>query len=120
MTNNDKIIVKTYSELFETLSPGAKISLIESLTKSLKKDIDKKATKKSFEPSGDFIAEKTPEEIIAELKANRENVNGAKSEKERRKKFFATFGALKDDAAAGEILDNLKSHRKFRKKGIKF
>ena len=71
MTNNDKIIVKTYAELFETLSAGAKIGLIESLTKSLKNDIEKKATKKSFKPSGDFIAEKTPEEIIADLKANR-------------------------------------------------
>lgn len=119
MTVADKKIVKMYDAIFDNLSPGAKIGLIESLTKSLKNDIQKDGKKKNFKSTGNFILEKTAEEIITGIKGTHENTQSAKSEKERRKKFLATFGAFKDDAST-EVFDNLKSHRKFRKKDVSF
>ena len=97
MTTLDKKIIASYSNAFDKLSPGAKIGLIESLTKSLRNDLKMKKREKTSGFSGDSIPEKTKAE-----------------------KFFATFGALKDDEAAAKVLDNIKSHRKFRKKDLSF
>jgi len=70
MTDTERHIFKTYSMMFNGLSPLSKIKLIESLTKSLKKDkIEKEDTfYKSF---GAFSAEKTAEEIVLEIKSSR-------------------------------------------------
>jgi len=68
MTYLDKQIVETYSELFEGLSAPTKIELIESLSKSLK--VEQKAKEELFLKSfGAFSDEKSPEEIISEIKS---------------------------------------------------
>ena len=69
MTITDKNILETYSNLFEGLSSINKIELIERLTKSLKIGTSKRNDfYKSF---GAFASEKSPEEIIAEIKSSR-------------------------------------------------
>lgn len=70
MSYTERHIVKTYAGLFEGLSALSKIELIESLSKSLKNERKKKDNKfyKSF---GAFSSEKTPEEIIADIKSSR-------------------------------------------------
>ena len=73
MTVTDKNILETYSNLFEGLSSINKIELIERLTKSLKVGVTKRNTfYKSF---GAFDSEKSAEEIISEIKANRKFKN---------------------------------------------
>lgn len=73
MTATDKNILETYSNLFEGLSSINKIELIERLTKSLKVNTSKKTTfYKSF---GAFSSNKSAEEIVAEIKANRKFKN---------------------------------------------
>lgn len=73
MTATDKNILETYSNLFEGLSSINKIELIERLTKSLKVSTSKKTTfYKSF---GAFSSDKSAEEIVAEIKANRKFKN---------------------------------------------
>jgi hypothetical protein len=70
MTDTERHIIKTYSMMFNGLSPLSKIELIESLTKSLKKDKTEKEDTfyKSF---GAFSTEKTAEEIVLEIKSSR-------------------------------------------------
>ena len=70
MTFTDRHIVETYSILFEGLSSGSKIELIEVLSKSLK--TEKKKKESSFYKSfGAFVPEKKAEEIIADIKSSR-------------------------------------------------
>lgn len=70
MSYTDRIIVETYSGLFEGLSSLNKIELIESLSKSLKTELTTKENTfyKSF---GAFSTEKSAEEIISDIKSSR-------------------------------------------------
>lgn len=70
MSYTDRIIVETYSGLFEGLSSANKIELIESLSKSLKTELTAKENTfyKSF---GAFSTEKSAEEIIADIRLSR-------------------------------------------------
>ncbi|MEI6679712.1 MAG: hypothetical protein WCL21_13945 [Mariniphaga sp.] len=70
MSYTDRIIVETYSGLFEGLSSLNKIELIESLSKSLKTEFTTKENSfyKSF---GAFSTEKSAEEIISDIKISR-------------------------------------------------
>jgi len=70
MTFTDKHIVEAYSELLEGLSSNSKMELIENLSKSLKKE-KKNSDKKFYASFGAFSTEKSPEEIVAEIKSNR-------------------------------------------------
>jgi hypothetical protein len=70
MTYIDRNIVKTYSGIFEGLSPLSKMELIESLSKSLK--IEKKTKEDAFYKSfGAFASDKSAEEIVSEIKSSR-------------------------------------------------
>ena len=79
MTNTDKHIVETYSELMEGLSPESKTEIIASLSKSLQTE-----------------------------KNNKEN------------DFYKSFGAFASEKSAEEIIADIRSSRKFRKKEINF
>lgn len=74
MSYTERHIIDTYSMLFNGLSSLGKIELIESLTKSLKKDeMEKEDTfYKSF---GAFSSEKSPEEIVMDIKSSRKFKN---------------------------------------------
>lgn len=66
----NKRLVKSYLELFKTLSPDTKLDLISGISDSLK------STKRNKNHSlralqGDFIEEKSAEEIISDLKTAR-------------------------------------------------
>ena len=70
MSFAEKHIIKTYSMLFNGLSPVSKIELIKSLTRALKKDkISKDA--KFFKSFGAFSSEKSAQEIVFDIKNNR-------------------------------------------------
>jgi len=70
MSYTDRIIIDTYSGLFEGLSSLNKIELIERLSKSLKTELTAKENTfyKSF---GAFSSEKSAEEIIVDIKSSR-------------------------------------------------
>ncbi len=70
MSYTDRIIIETYSGLFEGLSYLNKIELIESLLKSLKAELNskEKAFYKSF---GALSSEKSAEEIFSDIKSSR-------------------------------------------------
>lgn len=70
MSFADRYIVETYSGLFEGLSSLSKIELIESLSKSLKTE-KKTMDVKFYKSFGAFSSEKSPEEIIADIKSSR-------------------------------------------------
>ena len=66
-TNLNKRLIEGYLELFNNLSPKNKEALIAGLLDSLKPK--KSSKKKSLKLiSGDFIEEKSAEQIIAELR----------------------------------------------------
>ncbi len=70
MTNANKNIVRSYTELVEGLTKESKAEIIASISKSLE-DNDK-AIEVSFNQSfGSFASQKSPEEIIAEIKSSR-------------------------------------------------
>lgn len=70
MTNTDKHIVETYSELMGGLSPESKTEIIASLSKSLQSG--RKNKENSFYKSfGAFASEKSAEEIIADIRSSR-------------------------------------------------
>ena len=70
MTNAEKNIIETYSNLIDNLSSIGKMELLEKLTKSLKKE--KKSKEMDFFNSfGAFSDEKLAEDIILEIKENR-------------------------------------------------
>jgi hypothetical protein len=75
MTAVTKNIIDTYSKLFEGLDSFTKLELIKRLSKSLKKEKaskDKTFREKSLLNAFDsFPADKSAEEIIAEIKASR-------------------------------------------------
>ncbi|MBX9785128.1 MAG: hypothetical protein K2X48_17715 [Chitinophagaceae bacterium] len=70
MTYTDKHIINAYADILESLSPGGKKELIESLSKSLKKERRKKEMNfyKSF---GAFGSSKSALTIIKEIKTAR-------------------------------------------------
>lgn len=70
MTNTDKHIVETYSELMEGLSPESKTEIIASLSKSLQSERKNKENGfyKSF---GAFASEKSAKKIIADIRSSR-------------------------------------------------
>lgn len=70
MSYTERLIVETYSDLFEGLSSLSKIELIESLSKSLKTE---KATtdKKFYKSFGAFSSTKSADEIIRDIKKSR-------------------------------------------------
>ncbi len=70
MSYTDKHIVETYTGLLEGLSADNKIELIEKLSKSLKTDIKDKE-KKFYKSFGAFASDKSPKEIIKEIRADR-------------------------------------------------
>lgn len=74
MSDTDKIIIETYTGLFEGLSPSNKIELIERLSKSLKTESDKKESA-FFNSFGAFGSKKSAEEIMKEIKSNRRFMN---------------------------------------------
>lgn len=66
----NKRLVDSYLELFKTLSPNTKLDLISGLSDSLKSTKrNKKQSVKALQ--ADFIEEKTADEIISDLKAER-------------------------------------------------
>lgn len=74
MSYTEKHIIETYSILFNGLSSLSKIELIESLTKSLKKEKVAK-TDTFYKSFGAFSNEKTPEEIVIDIKSSRKFKN---------------------------------------------
>ena len=70
MSHTDRIIIETYSGLFEGLSSLNKIELIERLSKSLKAELTTRENA-FYSSFGAFSSEKSPEEIIDDLKTNR-------------------------------------------------
>lgn len=73
MSESEEKLVQAYSQLLEGLSTKSKISLIENLVKSLKEDKDK--DKAFFEAYGTFASDKTPEEIMKDIKEARKFSN---------------------------------------------
>ena len=73
MTITDKNILESYSDLFEGLSFSNKLELIERLTKSLK--VAKSKENNFYKSFGAFSSEKSAEEIVIEIKANRKFKN---------------------------------------------
>jgi len=66
----NKRLVDGYLELFKNLSPNSKLDLISGLSNSLKSSKKNKAVSiKALE--GDFIQEKSADEIISDLKQAR-------------------------------------------------
>jgi len=66
-TDINKKLVEGYLELFKNLSSNSKLDLISGLSDSLKSS--KKNKKSSLKAlTGDFIPEKSADEIIADLK----------------------------------------------------
>jgi hypothetical protein len=66
----NKKLVDSYLELLKNLSPNSKLDLISGLSNSLKSDKKNKISSlKSL--TGDFIPEKTADQIIADLKKAR-------------------------------------------------
>jgi hypothetical protein len=66
----NKRLVDTYLELVKNLSPNSKLDLITGLSNSLKSGKkNKKSSLKSL--TGDFISEKSADEIIDDLKKAR-------------------------------------------------
>jgi hypothetical protein len=66
LTYPEKNMIESYSSILSNLSTPAKIELMERLLKSLRKEhgmID--------EPKGEFIPEKSAEQIISEIRTNR-------------------------------------------------
>jgi hypothetical protein len=70
MSFSERHIVETYSGLFEGLSSSSKMELIEELTRSLKTEESVREARFS-ESFGAFSAEKSAEEIVAEIKSSR-------------------------------------------------
>ena len=70
MTHTEKYIVDTYSGLFDGLNSITKLELLENLAKSIRKE-SKSGEKDFFNSFGAFASEKTPEEIIREIKNSR-------------------------------------------------
>ena len=70
MDYTERHIVETYSRLFSGLSSISKLELIENLSKSIKNEKKNKDITfyKSF---GAFVSNKSAEEIVADIKANR-------------------------------------------------
>ena len=70
MTNAERHIVETYSELFESLSSASKLELLERLAKSIMKG--RKSNEKNFFSSfGGLISEKPAEEITKDIRESR-------------------------------------------------
>ena len=74
MSHSEKLIIETYSKIFDGLNSAIKIELIERLTKSLKKDESKKE-RDFYKSFGAFGSEKSAEEIINSIKSNRKFSN---------------------------------------------
>jgi len=70
MTTIDKNILNTCSSLFEGLSSYNKLELIEILKKSIKKDHNNRE-KNFFNSFGSFASDKSPEDIITDIKVSR-------------------------------------------------
>jgi len=70
MTHTEKHIVETYSGIFDSLSAITKLELLEKLTKSIQKNTKSKE-KEFFKSFGAFSSDKSPEEILKEIKESR-------------------------------------------------
>jgi hypothetical protein len=70
MSLSERHIVETYSGLFEGLSSSSKIELIEELARSLKTEESVREAR-FFRSFGAFDAEKSAEEIVADIKSSR-------------------------------------------------
>jgi len=71
MSYTDRHIIDTYTDLFRGLSWANKIALIESLTNSLKKEASSEEDN-FYQSYGAFGSEKSAEEIISEIKSNKD------------------------------------------------
>jgi len=65
----NKKLIDGYLELLDNLSAGSKLDLISKLSASLKTDKKKPVTLKSLK--GDFIPEKSADELVNDLKEAR-------------------------------------------------
>lgn len=70
MTHAEKNIIETYSNLLENLSSIGKLELLERIKKSLKKEKESKEID-FFNSFGAFSDEKSPEEILKDIKESR-------------------------------------------------
>jgi hypothetical protein len=70
MTLAEKNIINSYLGLFESLKYSSKLVILEKLMHSLKKQTKSKE-KEFFKSFGAFESEKSPEEIILELRESR-------------------------------------------------
>ena len=71
MEHAERHIIKTYSELFESLSSASKLELLERLVKSIRKDSH--ANEEEFFSSfGGLVSDKPAEEIIKDIRGSRE------------------------------------------------
>lgn len=70
MTQAERHIIETYSELFESLSSVSKLELLEWLAKSIRKG--RKSKEKDFFSSfGGFASKKPAEKIIKNIRESR-------------------------------------------------
>lgn len=70
MTHAEKHIIDTYSGLFESLSSGSKLELLERLAKSIRKG-NKTKENDFFKSFGAFASDKPAEEIAKEIRESR-------------------------------------------------
>lgn len=70
MTHAERHIVETYSELFDGLSAGSKLELLERLAKSIRKG-RKSHVKDFFSSFGGFASNASAEEIVKEIRESR-------------------------------------------------
>lgn len=68
--DTNQTLIEGYLRLLENLNPDSKLDIISKLTGSIKADITKR--KKTFyEAYGAWESEKSPDEIIAEIRNSR-------------------------------------------------
>ncbi|RYY06584.1 MAG: hypothetical protein EOP43_05905 [Sphingobacteriaceae bacterium] len=70
MNFTDKHLIDTYTDLLKGLSSSNKIELIENLSQLLKVE-DETIERSFYNSSGAFSSTQSAEEIIADVKANR-------------------------------------------------
>ncbi len=70
MKHAERLIVEAYSNMFENLSSVSKLELLDNLKKSLEKDSFSNEDN-FFKSFGAFASDKSPEELIKEIKESR-------------------------------------------------
>jgi len=70
MTIAEKYIINTYLKLFESLNSLCKVQLLKRFSKSLEEQNNRKK-REFFESFGAFSSDKSPEDIISQIKSHR-------------------------------------------------